>query len=90
MSSIAKRALDFYLAHSELVDEGLEVAHGHSHQVYDCPSCSTAVVVREGELVELARMAALSASSSATLDDADLPEMVGAPGQRGEGELVVC
>jgi hypothetical protein len=83
MSSIAKRAIDFYLAHSELVDEGFEVAHGHSHQVYDCPSCATAVVVREGELVELARMAA-------TLDEPDLPEMVGVPGARGEGELVVC
>ena len=90
MSSIAKRAIDFYLAHSELVDEGFEMAHGHSHQVYDCPSCAAAVVVREGELVELARMAALTASSGATLDDADLPEMVGVQGSRGEGELVVC
>jgi hypothetical protein len=90
MSSIAKRAIDFYLAHSELVDEGFEVTHGHSHQVYDCPSCATSVVVREGELVELARMAALTAPNGATLNDADLTEMVGTPGQRGEGELVVC
>lgn len=90
MSSIAKRAIDFYLAHSELVDEGFEVAHGHSHQVYDCPSCATAVVVREGELVELARMAALTAGSGATLQEADLPEMVGASGAREEGKLVVC
>lgn len=90
MSSIAKRAIDFYLAHSELVNEGFEVAHGHSHQVYDCPSCSTAVVVREGELVELARMAALTSSNVATLDDSDLPEMVGSSGSREEGELVVC
>ena len=72
------------------MDEGFYVAHGHSHQVYDCPSCATAVVVREGELVELARMAALTASNSATLDEPDLPEMVGVPGARGEGELVVC
>ena len=90
MSSIAKRAIDFYLAHSEIVDEGFEVVHGHSHQVYDCPSCATAVVVREGELVELARMAALTTAQGATLEGTDLPDMVGAPGPRGEGELVVC
>ncbi len=90
MSSIAKRAIDFYLAHSDLVNEGFEMAHGHSHQVYDCPGCATAVVVRDGKLIELARMAALTGSSEVILDDADLPERVGTLESREQTELVVC
>jgi hypothetical protein len=90
MSSIAKRAIDFYLAHSDLVNEGFQMAQGHSHQVYDCPSCATAVVVRDGELIELARRAALTGSSEVILNDADLPERVGTPESREESKLVVC
>ncbi len=66
MSSIAKRAIDFYLAHSDLV------------------------MVRDGELIELARRAALTGSSEVILNDADLPERVGTPESREESKLVVC
>jgi len=39
MSELAERAIVFYLAHPELVDEA-EV-HGRNHQVYDCPKCDS-------------------------------------------------
>jgi hypothetical protein len=88
MSDIASRAINFYLAHSEVVDEGFETLYGHTHKVYDCPSCTTPVVVHEGELVEIARLP--GSSSVATLEPTEIPEMVGQSGQLEEGTLVVC
>ncbi|MBD2257130.1 hypothetical protein [Pseudanabaena sp. FACHB-2040] len=86
MSAIAQRAIDFYLTHSEVV-EGLESAYGQVHRVHSCPSCSTSVVMREGELVQLAKVAA-----SDTTDDlsVDVQEIVTDTRQPEEGELVVC
>ena len=52
MSSLAERALVFYLNHPEIVDE-IETAYGRTHQVYACPECATSVVLRSGELVAL-------------------------------------
>jgi len=52
MSAIAEQAIEFYLAHPAIVDE--VVAHGHnSHRVYNCPDCSSAVVLKDGEMVAL-------------------------------------
>ncbi|NEQ98724.1 MAG: hypothetical protein F6K30_18725 [Cyanothece sp. SIO2G6] len=51
MSTIAERAIRFYLTHSDVVDSiDAECVHGHSHQVYSCPECGTNLVIREGEL----------------------------------------
>lgn len=52
MSELAERAIVFYLAHPELVDEA-EAYYGRNHQVYDCPKCEVSVVIREGEMVPL-------------------------------------
>lgn len=52
MSAIAQRAIVFYLTHAEVVDE-VERLHGHTHQVYSCPECSSSVVLRDGEMVTL-------------------------------------
>jgi hypothetical protein len=90
MSSIAKRAIDFYLANSDLVEEDLGTVHGHAHRIYDCPSCATPVVVHQGELVEIARMAASGTTTVSALDHAEISEMMAHPGALGEGELVVC
>lgn len=87
MSSIAKRAIDFYLAHGDVVAEGLESSFGQTHRVHSCPSCSSPVVLREGELVEIAEVGAAQGSP---LGDAIVPEVVAHPGSREEGELVVC
>jgi hypothetical protein len=52
MSVIAERAIQFYLAHSEVVDQ-TEASHGRTHQVFACPECDASVVVRDDELVSL-------------------------------------
>jgi hypothetical protein len=50
MSELAERAIVFYLANPELVEEA-EVSYGRTHRVYTCPSCDTSVVMRDGELM---------------------------------------
>lgn len=52
MSELAERALDFYLANPELVEE-TEESYGRTHRVYSCPTCESSVVLRDGELVSL-------------------------------------
>jgi hypothetical protein len=88
MSSLAKRAIDFYLAHGDVVAESLESSFGQTHRIHSCPSCASPVVLREGELVEVASVGAAQGKSS--LGDAIVPEVVASPGSREEGELVVC
>lgn len=53
MSAIAQRAIIFYLNHAEVVDE--VEAHGRTHQVYSCPECAAALVIREGEAAPLGK-----------------------------------
>ena len=86
MSAIAKRAIDFYLAHSDVV-EGLESSYGQTHRIHNCPSCSTAVVLREGDLVEVQP---LSADGGDGAVSTDMDEAVVGSRQLDEGELVVC
>lgn len=83
MSAITMRAVDFYLKHAAIVEE-LENAYGGTHQVYHCPSCTTPVVVKDGELVSL--------SGQPTVQDdisESVPELVGKQ-RPEEGELVPC
>jgi plasmid stability protein len=86
MSAIAQRAIDFYLTHSEVV-EGLESAYGQTHRIHSCPTCSTSVVMREGELVQLSKVATSGASEGLSVDVQDI---VTDTRQPEEGELVVC
>jgi hypothetical protein len=51
MSTLAERALGFYLAHADVVEEYSEF--GQTHRVYHCPTCSDSVVMREGDLVSM-------------------------------------
>jgi plasmid stability protein len=52
MSAMVKRAIAFYLSHSEMVEQG-ESAHGKTHQVHSCPECHSSLVMRDGELHSL-------------------------------------
>ena len=52
MSELAERALNFYLANSELVDE-VQASYGRTHRVYSCPNCESSLVMRDRELVAL-------------------------------------
>jgi hypothetical protein len=87
MSAIAERALIFYLEHPEVIDE-MDASHGQVHRVYSCPSCSTSLVVREGEMVSLQEQSTVLVD-----DDASVTRVQGScsnPDQHDEGELVPC
>lgn len=86
MSAIAERAIDFYLTHSEVV-EGLEAAYGQGHRIHSCPKCSTSVVMREGELKQLAKVAGSGVGGDLAVD---VQDVVADTRQPEEGELVVC
>lgn len=88
MSTIAERALVFYLTHSEVVDE-VEASHGQSYRVYSCPNCASSLVVEKGEMVVMREQ------PSVLLDDEESPvaRVQGScsdSDQFGEGELVPC
>ncbi len=64
MSTLAERAIAFYLHHSDIVDE-VEASHfGSTHQVYSCPECASPVVLREQALVALNVQAGLIAEET--------------------------
>jgi hypothetical protein len=48
MSDLAQKAINFYLAHPDIVESS---GIGHTHQTYNCPSCSQTVVIRDGDLI---------------------------------------
>jgi hypothetical protein len=50
MSDLAEKAISFYLAHADIVESS---GIGHTHQTYNCPSCSQTVVIRDGELLAI-------------------------------------
>jgi hypothetical protein len=54
MSAIAERAIVFYLTHPALVDE-VETSQGRVHQIHECPSCSTSMIMRDGKMVPLGK-----------------------------------
>ncbi|BAU11129.1 hypothetical protein LEP3755_16220 [Leptolyngbya sp. NIES-3755] len=58
MSILAERALNFYLTYPEVVEQQ-EEAHGQTHRIYDCPSCTTPVVLRNGELTPLGQQGSI-------------------------------
>ncbi|MBW4655404.1 MAG: hypothetical protein KME20_20555 [Kaiparowitsia implicata GSE-PSE-MK54-09C] len=83
MSAIAQKAIGFYLDNPEVVDS-MDGFHGHTHQVYSCPDCSSSYVIRDGELQPIAKQ-------SAILDDAELPShsVSSDTDYSGEQELVL-
>lgn len=52
MSAMVERAIVFYLHHPEVVDE-VEASYGNTHRVYNCPECSSSVVIQDGDMVAL-------------------------------------
>jgi hypothetical protein len=92
MSDIAQRAIDFYLTHSDIV-ERVDEAHGRTHQIYNCPECRSAVVIREGELVTLGSQPTVVAdglSDGSMVDDRLAAQrMLAVTNAQGE-ELVPC
>jgi hypothetical protein len=84
MSNLAQKAIVFFLAHPEVVED-LDRVSGHTHQVYNCPSCETQAVIREGELVAVA--------GDAEASEGELVEQVNASLEQqsaSEEGLVTC
>jgi len=87
MSSIAERAIVFYLTHSDVVDE-VEMSHGQANKIYDCPHCSSSLLLRDGEMAMVGDRCSVlleESASTSTLSEAHV-----CSDQRDEGELVIC
>lgn len=83
MSDLAERALVFYLANSELVDEVEASSYGRTHRVYSCPSCESSLVLRDRELI-----ANRNQAGKEHLPVKEMDENEAYP--KGEEELVPC
>lgn len=86
MSELAERALFFYLANSELVEEAETSPYGRTHRVYSCPNCESSLVVRNGELVGLGNQSGIIGQDHHPVDEMDEDEAH----PKGEEELVPC
>jgi hypothetical protein len=89
MSAIAERAIVFYLTHSDVVDE-VEMSHGQVHKLYDCPQCSSPLVIKDGELSTVAKRQGVLLEESASVAAPVAAEVALGSDQRDEGELVPC
>lgn len=92
MSAMAQRAIEFYLAHADVV-EGIGEVHGQTHRLHSCPRCSAAVAVKDGELSLIGEQGSRGLSDHAIGDLAGLDQVTGlrpSAASPGEGELVTC
>ena len=85
MSELAERALVFYLANSELVEE-VEGVYGRTHRVYSCPTCESSLVFRDGELLALGNQSGVIGKEHLAIEEMQPDET----NQKGEEELVPC
>ncbi|QSJ16730.1 hypothetical protein JYQ62_34490 [Nostoc sp. UHCC 0702] len=86
MSDLAERALVFYLANSELVEEVEASSFGRTHRVYSCPNCESQLVLRDGELVALGDQPGIIGQEHLSIDEMEQDETH----PKGEEELVPC
>lgn len=86
MSALAEKALIFYLTHPEVVEQ-LEEAQGQAHRIYNCPECTTPVVLKDGDIVSLGNQPGVMAEERIP---AEKQKVGSAAGSQGEGELVPC
>lgn len=91
MSSMAQRAIEFYMNNAELVESAAHI-HGSAHQIHSCPECNAAVTVRKDGLAlvtshgskvidELAELTTISKLSCETGRESRSPD---------EGELITA
>ncbi|WP_017655888.1 hypothetical protein [Fortiea contorta] len=86
MSELAERALSFYLANSELVEELEASTYGRTHRVYSCPNCESSLILRNGELVGLGDQPGIIDQDHISVDEREENEAH----PKGEEELVPC
>jgi len=86
MSALAEKALVFYLTHPDMVEQ-LEEAHGQTHRIYNCPECTTPVVLKDGEIVPWGKEPSVVTAEPLPVEK---QKVSSAAGNQGEGELVPC
>lgn len=86
MSSLAERALQFYLSHSDVVEE--HTGQGNTYRTYSCPSCSDAVVVSSGELLSVKEVA--NAAKNESDLNVGVSDVIPESSRPEEGQLVHC
>merc|ERR1712110_871785 len=87
MSSIAQRAILFYLENPDVIDD-LNSRYGKTHRVYSCPNCTSSVVIREGELVSIKNQPNVLAEQNIPVKQT--PKLEKSEAQPEEQELVPC
>ncbi len=87
MSSIAQRAIEFYLCNADVV-EGVGEAHGQAHRIHSCPKCSAQVALRENELSLVKDYSAQQFEALIGLDR--IAELTSDSCSPDEGELITC
>jgi hypothetical protein len=86
MSELAERALVFYLANSELVEEVEASSYGRTHRVYSCPACDSSLVLRDGEMSALGNQPGVIGQEHLVINEMEEEKTP----QMGEEELVPC
>ena len=87
MSSMAQRAIEFYLGHADVVEDTREV-HGQTHRIHACPKCAAPVALREEGL---ALITSHAAQDDKCLGDLDVLSELSSDSNRPSGEeLVKC
>ena len=96
MSSMAQRAIEFYLNHAEVVESSSE-AYDQTYRVHSCPNCSASVTLQDSKLSlvgkdsssfldgleSIGRISKLSQDAAVSVSKRDSK-------RSDEGELITC
>ncbi len=85
MSALAEKAIGFYLTHPEVIDQMDK--YGQTHQIHHCPACDTAVLMRDGELINLGTQSAVLPDMA---EDLLLTPASNSVADQGEEVLIPC
>ena len=87
MSSIAQRAIEFYMGHADVV-EGSGKVQGQAHCIHFCPQCDASVALRQDSLVLIQSHATRESEEIINLDR--IVELNSDACSPDEGELIPC
>ena len=87
MSSIAQRAIEFYIGHADVVEGSGEV-QGQAHRIHSCPQCDASVAVKEEGLVLMQSHAIKESKELIDLDR--IVELNSDACSPDEGKLITC
>lgn len=85
MSALVEKAIGFYLKHPDTVEE-VEASYGQTHQIYICPECSAATVIKDGEMVSIKNQPSIIDEEFPLIGDKISEKMR----SKDQEELVVC